>query len=84
MDNRNINEAGSSLGREVSSEKCLEVEKSKDFFKKPGAHKIKCPIDGITELQPSLWWIKKKKRLSLESPLDCKDIKPVNPKGNQS
>ena len=55
VDNGNISEAGSSLGRDVSSEKCLGVEKSKDFFlKSRGAHKIKCPIDGITELQPSL------------------------------
>ena len=34
MDNGNSNEAGSSLGREVSSEKCLGVEKSKDLKKK--------------------------------------------------
>ena len=57
VDNGNISEAGSSLGREVTSEKCLGVEKSKDFFKNRGwggSHKIKCPIDGITELQPSL------------------------------
>ena len=27
-----------------------------------------------------LWWLEK----TLESPLNCKEIKPVNPKGNQS
>ena len=36
VDNGNISEAGSSLGREVTSEKCLGVEKSKDFFKNRG------------------------------------------------
>ena len=36
MDNGNSNEAGSSLGRDVSSEKCLGVEKSKDLKKKKG------------------------------------------------
>ena len=27
-----------------------------------------------------LWWLEK----TLESPLDCKEIEPVNPKGNRS
>ena len=29
-------------------------------------------------------WIRKKVSGTLESPLDCKEIKPVHPKGNQS
>ena len=29
-------------------------------------------------------WESKKKKKTLESPLDCKEIQPVNPKGNQS
>ena len=31
-----------------------------------------------------LWFWRRLLEKTLESPLDCKDIKPVNPKGNQS
>ena len=44
-----------------------------------------CELDHDENWVPKIWcfWIVVLKK-TLESPLDCKEIKPVNPKGNQS
>ena len=36
-------------------------------------------VHGILQARLLDWWLEK----SLESPLDCKEIQPVHPKGNQ-
>ena len=41
-------------------------------------------VDLLTECDYFMWWLQVWYWRTLESPLDCKKIKPVNPKGNQS
>ena len=41
-------------------------------------------VDLLTECNCFVWWLQVWCWRTLDSPLDCKKIKPVNPKGNQS
>ena len=54
-------------------------------------HIVKAMVFSVVMYRLDSWTIKKTERLQtvvlekiLESPLDCKEIQPVNPKGNQS
>ena len=41
-------------------------------------------LDHTEILMPNNWWFRGVLEKTLESPLDCKEIQPVHPKGNQS
>ena len=67
--------------------------KSRDITLLTKVHIIKALVFPVVMYGCECWTIKKAERQridafelekSLESPLDCKEIKPVNPKGNQS
>ena len=48
----------------------------------PALQAVSLPTEAIVSLNRCFWTLVLEK--TLESPLDCKEIKPVNPKGNQS
>ena len=56
----------------------LELDTEQQTGSKLGKEYVKAECQRIDAFE--LWCLEK----TLESPLDCKEIKPVNPKGNQS
>ena len=69
------------------------VLKSKDITLPTKVHIVKTTVFPVVMYECESWTIKKAECLRIdafelwcwrvESPLDCKEIKPVNPKGNQ-
>ena len=66
------------------------VLKSRDITLPTKVHIVKAMVFPVILYRCESWTIKKAERQridalekALESPLDCKEIKPVNPKGNQ-
>ena len=66
------------------------VLKSREITLPTKVHLIKAMVFSVVMYRLDSWTIKKTERLQtvvlekiLESPLDCKEIQPVNPKGNQ-
>ena len=80
------------LGRKAM--KTLDsVLKSRDITLPTKVYIVKAMVSPVVMNVCESWTIKKAAELmlltvvlekTLESPLDCKEIKPVNPKGNQS
>ena len=71
------------------------ILKSKDITLPTKIHLVKAMVFSVVMYGCESWTIKKAKHQridafelwcwrTVESPLDCKEIKPVNPKGNQS
>ena len=71
------------------------ILKSRDITLQTKVHLVKAVVFPVVMYGCECWTIKKAERWrtdafklvlekALESPLDCKEIKPVNPKGNQS
>ena len=63
------------------------VLKSRDITFMTEVHIVKAMVFPVVMYGCESWTIKKaecRKEKTLENPLDCKEIKPVNPKGNQS
>ena len=73
------------------------ILKSRDITLLTKVHVVKAMVFQIVTYGCESWTIKKAehqrtdafelwcwRRLNLESPLDCKEIQPVHPKGNQS
>ena len=67
------------------------VLKSRDITLLTKVHLVKAMVFPVVMYGCESWPIKKAEHQrtvvlekTLESPLDCKEIKPVNPKGNQS
>ena len=71
------------------------ILKSRDIIVPAKVHLIKAMVFPVVMYACESWTIKKAEHQrtdafelvlekTLESPLDCKEIKPVNPKGNQS
>ena len=68
--------------------------KSRDITSPTKVHLVKAMVFPIVMCRCEIWTIKKAEHKrtdvfellekTLESPLDCKEIKPVHPKGNQS
>ena len=84
------------LGRKIMTN-LYSILKSRDFTLPTKVHLVKAMVFPVLMYGCESWTIKKAEhqridafelwywRLStLESPLDCKEIQPVNPKGNQS
>ena len=73
----------------------LDILKSRDITLPTKLHLVKAMVFPVVMYGCESWTIKKVEHQridafavvlekTLESPLDCKEIKPVNPKGNQS
>ena len=71
------------------------IKKQRHYFSNKGPYSQSCGFSSshvrVWELDPKEGWALKNwcfqtvvLEKTLESPLDCKEIKPVNPKGNQS
>ena len=71
------------------------IKKQRHYFANKGLYNqsygFSCSHVWIWELDHEEWWLPKNwcfwtvvLEKTLESPLDCKELKPVNPKGNQS
>ena len=82
------------LGRKVMTN-LDSILKSRDFTSTTKVHLLRAMDFPVVMYGCESWTIKKTEHRridafelvlekTLESPLDCKDIKPVNPKGNQS
>ena len=83
-----------SLGKKATTNPDSTL-KSRDITLPTKVHLVKAMVFPLVMYGCDSWTIKKKWMLknwcfwavmlkTLESPLDCKEIKPVNPKGNQS
>ena len=66
------------------------ILKSRDITLLTKVHIVKAVVFPVVKYGSEIWTIKKTERFrtvvlekTLESPLDSKEIKPVNPKGNQ-
>ena len=59
----------------IKKQRCYFVDK---------VHLVKAMVFPVVMYGCQSWTIKKAYEKTLESPLDCKEIQPVNPKGNQS
>ena len=66
------------------------ILKSRDITLPTKVYLVKAMVFSVVMYRLDSWTIKKTERLQtvvlekiLESPLDCKEIQPVNPKGNQ-
>ena len=82
------------LGRKVMTN-LDNILKSRDITLSTKVHLVKAMVFPVVMYGCESWTIKKAERWridasaavvlqkTLESPLDCKEIKPVNPKGNQ-
>ena len=62
---------------------------SRDITLLTNVHIVKSMVFSVVMYECESWTIKKAEcrridAFELESPLDCKGIKPINPKGNQS
>ena len=78
------------LGRKVITN-LDSILKSTDITLPTKVHLVKAMVFPVVMYGCGSWTIKKPEHWrivvlekTLESPLDCKDIKPANPKGNQS
>ena len=78
------------LGRKVMTN-LDSIIKSRDITLPVKVHLVKAMIFPVVMYGCESWTIKKAERQrivvlekTLESPLDCKEIQPVHPKGNQS
>ena len=82
------------LGRKTVT-KLDSILKSRDITLPTKVHLVKAVVFPLVMYGFESWTIKKAERRridafklvlekTLESPLDCKEIQPVNPKGNQS
>ena len=79
------------LGRKVMT-KLERVLKSRDITLPTKVHLVKAMVFPVVMYGCESWTIKKAEcrridvvlEKTLESPLDCKEIQPVHPKGNQS
>ena len=81
------------LGRKVMTN-LDSIFKSRDITLPTNVHLVKAMVFPIVMCRCEIWTIKKAEHKrtdvfellekTLESPLDCKEIKPVHPKGNQS
>ena len=78
------------LGRKVMTN-LDSIIKSRDITLPIKVHLVKAMIFPVVMYGCESWTIKKAERQrivvlekTLESPLDCKEIQPVHPKGNQS
>ena len=69
------------------------IFKSRDITLPTKVHLVKAMVFPVVMYGCERWTVKKAERRRIdavvlektfESPLDCKEIKPVNPKGNQS
>ena len=63
------------------------ILKSRDITLLTEVHIVNAMVFPVVMYGCESWTIKKaehRKEKTLENPLDCKEIKPVNPKGNQS
>ena len=63
------------------------ILKSREITLPTKVHIVKAMVFPVVMYGCESWTIKKaecRKEKTLENPLDCKEIKPVNPKGNQS
>ena len=63
------------------------ILKSRDITLPTEVHIVKAMVFPVVMYGCESWTIKKtecRKEKTLENPLDCKEIKPVNAKGNQS
>ena len=70
-----------------SSDKTLtnldNVLKSRNITSLAKVYKVKAMIFLVVMYGCESWTMNKVLEKTLESPLDCKEIKPINPKGNQ-
>ena len=74
------------LGRKVMTS-LGSILKSRDITLLTEVHIVNAMVFPVVMYGCESWTIKKaehRKEKTLENPLDCKEIKPVNPKGNQS
>ena len=74
------------LRRKVMT-KLDSILKSRDITLPAKVCLVKAMVFPVVMYGCESWTIKKtecRKEKTLENPLDCKEIKPVNPKGNQS
>ena len=83
------------LGRQVMTN-LDSILKNRDITLSTKVHQVKGMVFPLIMYGFESWTVKKAEhqridafelwcwRKTLESPLDCKDIKPINPKGNQS
>ena len=60
------------------------ILKSKDITLPTKVHLVKAMVFPVVMYGSQSWTIKKAYEKTLESPLDCKEIQPVHPKGDQS
>ena len=70
------------------------ILKSRDIILPTNVHPVKAVVFPVVMYRCESWTIKKAEHertdvfelleKTLESPLDCKEVKPVHPKGNQS
>ena len=83
------------LGR-IAMTNLISVFKSRDITLSKKVHIVRAMVSPVVMHECESWTIKKAERRrmgaselwcvekTLESPLDCKEIQPVHPKGNQS
>ena len=74
------------LGRKVMTN-LGSILRSRDITLSTKVHLVKAMIFSVVMYGCESWTIKKaeeRKEKTLESPLDCKEIQPVHPKGDQS
>ena len=83
-----------SLLRRKSMNNLDSILKSRDIILPTNVHPVKAVVFPVVMYRCESWTIKKAEHertdvfelleKTLESPLDCKEVKPVHPKGNQS
>ena len=76
------------LGRKVMSN-LDSIFQSRDLTLQTKVRLVKAVVFPVVMYGCESWTVKKAEHrridaFELESPLDCKEIKPINPKGNQS
>ena len=74
------------LGRKVMTN-LDRILKSRDITWPTKVHLVKAMVFPVVMYEHENWTIKKaecRRIETLQSPLDCKEIQPVHPKGNQS
>ena len=60
------------------------IFKSRDITLPTKVHLVKAIVFPVVMYGCESWTVKKAVEKTLESPLDCKEIQPVQPKGDQS
>ena len=71
------------LGRKVTTNLDSILKKQRCYFANKDPYSQRCGFMDVRVLKSWCFWTVVLEK-TLESPLDCKEIKPVNPKGNQS